>query len=191
MRSDRFEFLKHTRMAERAGEPYPGVARDEEGRWVRTDHPNLGIQQPREPHFSGRVFVLVDGGSFSATGEVASVLRAHNRVLFIGEETGAGRTGNSSGIMVGLTLPESGITITIPMVGYYMPIEPGPHPERGIMPDHEVVPTVEDLLTGRDAVMERALKLAEKEPLPKRGFRLLMPAASCSPGGSRPKYHPR
>jgi C-terminal processing protease CtpA/Prc len=106
------------------------------------------------------VFALVNGGSFSATGEVASVLRVHDRVIFIGEETGAGRTGNSSGIMVGLTLPESKITITIPLVGYYMPIEPGPRPERGIMPDYEVLPTVEDLLTGRDAVMERALELA-------------------------------
>lgn len=161
MRSDSFDFLKYTGMAGRAGERIAAVERDEEGRWVRTDHPNLGIQQPREPHFGGRVFTLVNGGSFSATGEVASVLRAHNRAVFIGEETGAGRTGNSSGIMVGLTLPESGLTVNIPMVGYYMPIEPGPHPDRGIIPDYEVVPAVEDLMNGRDIVMERAIQLAK------------------------------
>ena len=63
-------------------------------------------------------------------------------------------------MMISVTLPETGLVVTIPMVGYYMPIEPGPHPERGIMPDHEVVPTIEDLLAGCDPVMTKALELA-------------------------------
>jgi len=36
------------------------------------------------------------------------------------------------------------------------------HPERGLLPDHEVVPTVEDVPAGRDPVMAFALGLTRR-----------------------------
>jgi hypothetical protein len=161
MNKEKSEFLPRTND--------PGTGRsltpprlDEKGRWVRTDHPNLGLKQPREPVFSGRVFILENGRSFSATGEFMTAVYANKRGAFIGEESGAGITGNTSGIMIGVKLDNSGIVVSIPMVGYYMAGDHGPRPERGILPDHEVIPTVEDILAGRDPVMEFALEMARR-----------------------------
>jgi len=159
MNKEKSAFLRRTG----AARSLPPLRQDEKGRWISTDHPNLGLKQPREPVFAGRVFILENGRSFSATGEFMTAVYANKRGVFIGEESGAGITGNTSGIMVGLKLDNSGIVVSIPMVGYYMAGDHGPHPERGIMPDHEVIPTVEDILAGRDPVMEFALDLARRD----------------------------
>jgi C-terminal processing protease CtpA/Prc len=164
MNKEKSEFLRRTSDPD-TGRRLPPLRQDEKGRWVRTDHPNLGIKQPRETVFSGRVYVLMNGRSFSATGEFMTAVFANKRGVFIGEESGAGIGGNTSGIMVGLLLDKSGITVSIPMVGYYMAGDHGPHPQRGILPDHEMIPTVEDILAGRDPVMEFALELARRPGL--------------------------
>jgi C-terminal processing protease CtpA/Prc len=162
MNKEKSEFLPRT-IDPDTKRPLIPLRLDEKGRWVRTDHPNLGLKQPREPVFAGRVFVLENGRSFSATGEFMTAVYANKRGVFVGEESGAGITGNTSGIMIGVKLDNSGITVSIPMVGYYMAGDHGPHPERGILPDHEVIPTVEDILAGRDPVMEFALDLARRD----------------------------
>jgi hypothetical protein len=161
MNKEKYEFLRWTASRD-VNRPLASLRRDEKGRLVSTDHPNLGLKQPREPVFAGRVYILENGRSFSATGEFMTAVYANKRGVFIGEESGAGITGNTSGIMIALKLPNSGIIVTIPMVGYYLAGDPGPHPERGILPDDEVIPTVEDILAGRDPVMEFALKLARR-----------------------------
>jgi hypothetical protein len=161
MNKEKYEFVRWTG-ARYTGPPSGSVRRDEKGRLVMTDHPNLGLKQPREPVFGGRVFVLENGRSFSAAGEFMTAVYANKRGVFIGEESGAGITGNTSGLMIALKLPNSGIVISIPMIGYYLAGEHGPHPERGILPDHEVIPTVEDILAGRDPVMEFAQELARR-----------------------------
>lgn len=161
MNKEKSEFLRRTDTSR----SLPLLRQDEMGRWISTDHPNLGIKQPREPVFSGRVYVLMNGRSFSATGEFMTAVFANKRGVFIGEESGAGIGGNTSGIMIGVLLDRSGISVSIPMVGYYMAGDHGPHPERGILPDHEVIPTVEDILAGRDPVMEYALELARRPGL--------------------------
>jgi hypothetical protein len=161
MNREKYEFLRWTGMRD-ADRPLASLRRDEEGRLVSTDHPNLGLKQPREPVYRGRVFILMNGRSFSATGEFMTAAYTNKRGIFIGEESGAGITGNTSGIMIGLSLPNSGITVFIPMVGYYLAGNHGRHPERGLLPDYKVYPTVEDILSGRDPVMAFALDLARR-----------------------------
>jgi hypothetical protein len=161
MNKEKSEFLPRTNDPNSI-RPLAPLRLDEKGRWVRTDHPNLGLKPPREPVFAGRVFILENGRSFSATGEFMTAVYANKRGVFIGEESGAGITGNTSGIMIGVKLDNSGIVVSIPMVGYYMAGDHGPHPERGILPDHEVIPTVEDILAGRDPVMDFALEMARR-----------------------------
>lgn len=49
----------------------------------------VGTYKPREKlSFDGEIIVLMDGGTFSAAVELASVLKRYNRATFIGEETG-------------------------------------------------------------------------------------------------------
>jgi C-terminal processing protease CtpA/Prc len=125
-------------------------------------HPNAGLQKPEDPRFTGRVAILIDGLSFSATGETTSLFHYHKKAVFFGEECGSGYYGNTSGFMVMATLPNTRIQVRIPLVLYTMAVDGYPK-DRGIVPDHPVSPTIEDLLAGRDPVLERALLFLEKK----------------------------
>lgn len=129
-----------------------------------TGHPNLALQQPQPGHYDGKVFVLINGGSFSGTAEFAAIAKSNNRGLFIGEETGGGYYGNTSGDRATIFLPNTKIRVNIPLTRYTMAVKPLKHAGRGIVPDIEVEPTIDDKVSGRDPQMEKALLLAEKQP---------------------------
>ncbi len=125
-------------------------------------HPNRGLQSTRQPHFAGRVAILIDGGSFSATGEATSAFHYYKKAVFFGEESGAGYYGNTSGFMVTAILPNSRIRVRVPLVLYTMAVEGYPK-DRGLVPDFPVAATIEDLMAGRDPVMEKALAYLERK----------------------------
>lgn len=131
------------------------------GTYVASGHPNWGTQHPRDPVFTGKVIALIDGGSFSTTGECMSVLKGLNRATFVGEETGAGITGNNSGPNATVTLPHSKLGVLVQFLRYEVSCGKPKLPRRGIMPDIEIVPTIEDVIVGRDPVMEKALTLSK------------------------------
>ena len=138
------------------------VVENERGQYLLRKHPNLGEQEPLQPTFGGHVYVLLNGGSFSATGETTSVMHFHQKAVFVGEECGAGYYGNTSGLMPTLTLPHTGLRIRIPMFRYVMAVSDYPHPDRGIIPDYPVQRSIEDYLSGRDTELEFVLDLIEK-----------------------------
>ncbi|WP_423736849.1 S41 family peptidase [Chitinophaga caseinilytica] len=117
----------------------------------------LGEKQPAaENVFSGKVCILQNGGSFSVTGEFAAAARAMG-IKTVGDESGGGRTGNTSGGFAIVTLPHSKLTLAVPLMGYYMHgAEAGPG---GVPADVTVLPTVRDVLEGRDVVFQEALKM--------------------------------
>ena len=65
--------------------------------------------------------------------------------------------------MVTITLPNTKIQARIPLILYTMAVDGYPK-DRGIVPDFPVSPTIEDLLAGRDPVMDRALAFLTKPP---------------------------
>lgn len=135
--------------------------KNDSGTYDLLGHPNLGIQNPIKPTFRGKVYVLINGASFSASGECTSLIHFHKKAKFIGEECGAGYYGNTSGFMPRLTLPDTGIQIRIPLVKYSMAVS-GYAPDKGIIPDYPVSPTMKDILNGKDSEMDFVIKLIEK-----------------------------
>jgi uncharacterized protein (TIGR03435 family) len=127
-------------------------------------HPNWGIQQPALPHFGGRVLVLMNGGSFSTTCEFLSMLHARGGATFIGEETGGGYYGNTSGDAAKVVLPNSKLVLPLPLVGYYMAIDGTQQGAHGIRPDYPVEYSIDDVLAGRDKAMEIAVRLTRAAP---------------------------
>ncbi|MEK6301949.1 MAG: S41 family peptidase [Acidobacteriota bacterium] len=125
-------------------------------------HPNWGTKQPSKPHFAGKVFILIDGGSFSTTSEFLSQAHFHKLATFIGEESGGGYYGNSSGFMPLVTLPNTKLSVRVPLMTYYMAVSGYKRASHGVIPDHPVEHTIADLIVGRDKEMELALKLARK-----------------------------
>jgi len=125
-------------------------------------HPNLGLKYPKGNNFKGKVYFLTNGRSFSAAAEFASIAKSNNRGLFIGEETGGGYYGNTSGDEANVTLPNSQINCRIPMVKYTMAVKKANHKDRGVIPDYPIYITINDIVYSKDAQLNLAIKLAGK-----------------------------
>lgn len=136
-----------------------------DGQFNYLRHPNVGLQQPSLPTFKGRVFILINGGSFSTTAEFLTQAHSHRRATFIGEESGGGYIGNTSGNHVILTLPNSKVRVVVPLLTYTLSTQHAQHPhaqDRGVIPDYPVQRSIDDYLNGRDPEWELALQLARK-----------------------------
>ncbi|MEQ9414462.1 MAG: S41 family peptidase, partial [Cyclobacteriaceae bacterium] len=107
------------------------------------------------------VYVLIDGFSFSTCADVATVLHHHQLATFIGEETGGGYDGNTSGNSKSLVLPNSGIRINLPMWKYTTANIGHPYYGRGVIPDFPVEQTRQELIENKDPVMKKALRLLQ------------------------------
>ncbi len=129
----------------------------------------LKTWKPQRDAFGGDVYVLINGNSFSVTTEFASVLHHHHRATFIGQETGGGYYGDNSGAFAAVRLPHSNLELGVPLLAYYSAVRGYPHPDRGILPDHPVVPTIDDILRGHDRALQTVLDLINRPGSPAAG----------------------
>ena len=138
--------------------------------YVFTKQRGLKTQKLQRDAFAGNLYILINGGSFSVTTEFAARAHADGRATFIGQETGGACEGNSSGIFAITQLPNSRIDLGVPMFGFHMANLPANLSKgQGIRPDHVVIPTIDDVLTGNDRAMQftRQLIRAGDSALPK------------------------
>jgi hypothetical protein len=122
-------------------------------------HRGVDEQRPAGTPFTGKVAVLIDGGTFSTAADVAAQLRSLRRATFIGEETAGGYEGNTSGLNASIVLPNSKLRLRIMMYDYWNAVKPPAVRGRGTIPDHVVLRRVSDVLRGVDPAMERALSV--------------------------------
>jgi len=123
--------------------------------------PGLKPSKPNTPYYSGKVYVLTNANSFSASGEMTAILKEHNRATFIGEEPGGNPNENVSGIQYFMTLPATSNRILMPFIRFKMNVG-FENTGRGVLPDYPVRPSIDDILNGHDKVMEFTLDLIEK-----------------------------
>jgi hypothetical protein len=121
-------------------------------------HSELALQYPSAHNYSGKAYFLTDGRSFSATAEFSAVAKSNKRGIFIGEETGGGYYGNTSGDDDMVTLPNTEITCRIPLVKYSLAVKKALYPDRGVMPDYPYYPSITDIVENRDEQLAYALK---------------------------------
>lgn len=122
--------------------------------------PGLADQPPADHGFHGKLFVLIDGGTFSGAADLAALLHHLKRATFIGEETGGGYYGNSSGKLPTVTLPNSGLKLQLPLYGYWNAVTGDQGERRGTRPDYVVPIDLSAVLLGHDQQLDMALKLA-------------------------------
>ena len=111
--------------------------------------PESDSARPKKKHFRGDLYVVINGGTFSAAATLASNLKGINRGTFVGEETGGSANGTVAGKMALIKLPESNLWFTFGLAH----IQPHYHsglPGRGVMPDVEIKPTLQDRINGVD-----------------------------------------
>lgn len=128
-------------------------------RVTEAKHSGVGIQQPSASPYTGKLVVLIDGGSFSTTADVAAQLRSTRRAQFVGEETAGGYEGNISGLNALIVLPNSKLRTKIEMYGYWNAVVPPKTKGRGTLPDYVVPRTTADVMNGVDAALNRAVEL--------------------------------
>ena len=123
----------------------------------------LGVQNFQQNNFRGKIFFLINGLSFSTTADFCAIAKSNNRGIFIGEETGGGYYGNTSGGAVNVKLPGSNIDINIPQFKYVNDVKKAKYKDRGIIPDYTIVPTIDDVLQQKDVQLNYALKLTKEK----------------------------
>jgi hypothetical protein len=106
--------------------------------------------EPRQPHYSGKVVVLLDESTQSQAEYTSMAFRAAGAVI-VGSTT-AGADGNVSSF----SLP-GGLETMISGIGVFYP-DKKPTQRIGIIPDVEVRPTIAGLRAGRDEVLEAAVR---------------------------------
>lgn len=118
--------------------------------------------QPNANPYLGPLVVLTDGGSFSATGGLIDLIHRYHRregrsVTFLGEEPGVdSRLGwGSGGQSLNITLPNSRFRVAVPLLGSPYHFATAPTAVR--IPDRVLHPTPEELNTGIDGVLARAI----------------------------------
>ena len=119
--------------------------------------PLLNEQKPDKNHFTGNLYVLINGASGSMASVVSSFLKANQRSIFIGEESGGTMEGNTSLGYARLLLPNTKIRIEIPLTktAHHVDFVKG----RGVFPDYYVTPKIEDVVNGIDTELKFALDL--------------------------------
>jgi hypothetical protein len=159
----KYSFAKYARLPKFYGIMRHLIKQTDSGTYVWNHNANLKMQKPKRNSYKGKVYILINGSSFSVTSEFAAVAHYHKRATFVGEETGGGYYGNNSGTFVIVTLPNSRLNIGIPMLAYYTAVKDYPFRDHGIIPDHEVIPAIRDILNNNDVVLAFTLELLKNQ----------------------------
>ncbi|SEW01169.1 Peptidase family S41 [Chitinophaga sp. YR573] len=110
-------------------------------------------------HFNGKLFVLIDGATFSAGAHSATAIKAQCKsATFIGRETAGGEDGCSGGTIQHLTLPNTGVVVEFPWMRF---VSVAKHPVfgHGVMPDYTVVYSAADIVNKTDLDIKKVLSL--------------------------------
>jgi len=106
---------------------------------------------PEQPHYSGKVVILVDESSMSQAEYTAMAFRAVRGAIVVGSTT-AGADGNVSP----LGLPGD-LRTMISGIGVFYP-DKTPTQQVGIVPNVKVAPTIAGIRKGQDEVLQEALR---------------------------------
>ena len=126
--------------------------------WFTNEFDYYKMQKPAKFPFEGRVFLLTNGLCLSSCADVVAILAHNRKVKVVGQESGGGYQGNTSGIMPKTKIP-TGLEITVPLLKYTNAVDPMVNIGRGTIPDYLVIPTLDDWIEKKDIEMEFVMGL--------------------------------
>jgi hypothetical protein len=116
-------------------------------------------QKPAKNNYKGNVYVLINGFCMSSCADVAAILSSNKKAIFVGEETGGGYQGNTSGMMPETKVLPFNFTVTVPLQKYHNAVDTSKNIGRGTMPDYPTNMTIDDVLNGKDESLTFAFDL--------------------------------
>lgn len=119
-------------------------------------------KRSKSNHFTGDIYVLINGNSFSASSLISTHLQATKRAFFVGEETGGAYNGTVAGIYKIYELPTTKLNVRMGLMQIDAPYKQAPD-GYGVKPDVTIVPTAEDLFLKKDVELEWVLDHIDKK----------------------------
>ncbi len=109
--------------------------------------------KPNKDNFKGKVYVLINGFTFSASSLLSANLKGINRATFVGVETGGGANQCTAGKLPVVVLPKSKLSLRFGL--YKMaPVYKTDTYGRGIFPDIELSSSIADKVKGIDRELD-------------------------------------
>lgn len=127
-----------------------------------TDVYTVQLLPKQKHHFKGKVYVLINGGSFSASALVSAYLKYKQQAVFIGEETGGAKEGCNAGVTPYYVLPHTKVKLRMPAFRIVHDVSPWIS-GRGIMPDYEVEYGIKDIFAKKDLELIKVKELLKIE----------------------------
>lgn len=124
-----------------------------QGKFYLKNNGIFALKKPKENNFKGKIYVLMNGSSFSAASIFPSKLKNDHRAFLVGEETGGANDGTVAGRYSTEKLPNSKLYLPIGL----MLIQPNitfTNTKKGVVPDKEVLLTTEEVLQKKDLQLE-------------------------------------
>jgi C-terminal processing protease CtpA/Prc len=112
-----------------------------------------GIYDLIKDHFNGKIYVLINGSSFSASSIIASKLKDAKRAILVGEETGGANDGTVAGRYSTKKLPNSRLKLPIGL----MLIKPDityTFTKKGVVPNKKILPSLEQIFQKKDVQLQ-------------------------------------
>ena len=113
--------------------------------------------------FSGKTYVIISPITYSGGSEFSNMVYSNDKGTFVGQETGGGYLGNTSGYSKELILPNSKIEIDIPALQFVMNVEQKLPFGSGVVPDHKVIQTFDQYINNVNAPLEYILEKIKNE----------------------------
>ncbi|SHL33001.1 S41 family peptidase [Chryseobacterium polytrichastri] len=116
---------------------------------IKADH----VTQPNKNAFQGKIFVLVNGGSFSSSSILSSKLKYDRRATLVGEETGGANDGSVAGFYSYQVLPNSRLTLPIGLL-LVNPNIALSYSQKGVIPNMIIPETLQDIIDKKDPQLD-------------------------------------
>ncbi|WP_166627788.1 S41 family peptidase [Tenacibaculum caenipelagi] len=126
--------------------------------WVTKEFDFYEEQKPAKNNFKGNLYIITNGMCLSSCSDFAAILSHNKKAIIVGQETGGGYQGNTSGMMPSFIIP-SGLRITMPLQKYTSAVDLTKNFGRGTIPDHIVIPNFNDWIEKKDVEMDYILKM--------------------------------
>jgi len=119
----------------------------------------MAYKKKPKNRFSGKVYVIISPDTYSGASEFSNMMYTKGLGTFVGQETGGGYYGNTSGYSNELMLPHSKIEISLPALQFMMNVDAKLPFGSGVIPDYKVIPTYQEYIDRKDVALEYILKM--------------------------------
>ncbi len=146
-----YSFFDRTGQVEKITE---GTAK---GKWMLKSRVNgEQIITPAATRYAGRTYMLVSAENSSATFIFANLAKRSGTITLVGQVTGGNQRGLNGGEMTWVTLPNSGVSVDIPLLAASYNVDT---PDASVTPDIVVTRTFAARAAGRDVEMEAVMRV--------------------------------